>query len=547
MRYRALLLFFALLSIHSLSARERGDTLYSYLSEVMTNKAHYTEIKEQRIEETKKMLNTPNITHNQRYDINFTLYNEYKTFIADSAICYLKQNLELAKMMGDQNRIAETHLALTGIYSIAGLYVEALDELKEVNKDELASWLLPEYYGVNNHLYNFYHSLSDEYNSEYKEKEWLYRDSLLSVLDPQSHHYKIVYAEKLKDNGELNEAETILRELIEASQEQDHEKAVLAYALSMVYKNMGKREMQKRYLTLSAICDIENAIKENASCQVLANLLYEEGDITNAYRCIQSSLEDAIFCNSRLRTFEVTKILPIIDDAYQESILQKKRSLTIFLIAISILSLFLVAAVVYVYKQMRRIAGMQKELHSVNSRLKEINSQLQESNTKLSSMNSELTDANQLKETYISHFLDQCSSYITKLEKYQRMLNKRVVERKLDELARMLRSTDMIDEERRELYKNFDNTFLHLYPNFIRELNKLLVKEEHYDPSITELNSELRILALMRLGISDSSKIADFLNYSPTTIYNYRTRMRNRAISRDDFEAMVCRIGLISD
>ena len=218
------------------------------------------------------------------------------------------------------------------------------------------------------------------------------------------------------------------------------------------------------------------------------------------------------------------------------------------LIFICLLSLFLIACIVYVYLQLKKLSKARKSLHSANKQLHNLNIELSRHNDKFKSINSELHEANILKETYISHFLDICSVYINKLEKFQNSLNKRAMERNLDELYKMLKSKEMINNELKELYEMFDNIFLHLYPDFGEQCNELQIKEERIELKQNEmLTPELRIFALIRLGITDSSKIAGFLHYSPTTIYNYRTRARNKAAGqRDQFENMVMKIGVIS-
>lgn len=537
----------------SVFSEEQSDTTYSHFYKTLENRALYTAKKEEKIDGIKKLLATPNINDDQKYNIHAQLYNEYKTFVTDSAIYYLRQNLAIAIRNNDKLHIVESHIGLAGLYAIAGLYLEATTEMNKVDRQTLPAEMYINYYSTNNQVYKFYASLSDVYNTWYAEKASLYRDSLLNVLDPASNYYKIVYAEKLADSKKLSEAKILLKEMLTKSKEEDHERAVLAFALSNIYKKEGEIHERKKYLAISATCDIKNAIKENASLLAFASVLYDEGEISDAYKCIKVSMEDAMFCNAQLRTFEVSRIFPIIDTAYQDSILRQKRELTTFLIAISVLSLFLVIAVVYVYKQMKRVARIRKELYYANLKLKELNTDLQSTNerlskvnTKLSQVNSELSDANQLKETYISHFLDLCSTYISKLEKYRVSLNKKATEKKLEELYKILKSNDMVDKELKELYENFDNIFLHLYPNFIKDFNLLLVDDAQFDTNATELNTELRIFALIRLGITDSSKIANFLHYSANTIYNYRTRMRNKAaVPREDFEYLVRRIGII--
>ncbi|MDR1718473.1 MAG: DUF6377 domain-containing protein [Prevotella sp.] len=509
--------------------------------------------KEDGISEIKKMLKTPNITPEQRYDINLKLYNEYKTYISDSAIYYARENTAIAKKLNRPVWTYESQLDLVSLYIVAGMYIEAIDILKSINNKNLPDWLLIKYYDCYKQLYNYY-SNNNLYTRIYVEKSKLYRDSLLNVLDKKSNHYKIVYAEKLYDENKLTEARQILQELLNQTKSDTHEKAVLAYALANIYKKEGSIGLQKHYYAISAICDIKNAIKENASMQALASVLYETGEVERAYDCIKSSMEDAMFCNARLRTYEVSQIFPIIDSAYQENVNKQKSELQLFLILVSILSIFLIMAIIYVYRQMKRVARIRKELYHTNVKLNELNidlqstiNQLNDVNKELSDVNNELSEANQIKEAYIGHFLDLCSTYINKLEKYQNTLNKKAVEKKLDELYKILKSREMIDNELKELYENFDNIFLHLYPNFVEEFNSLLVRDGQFILKPNELlNVELRIFALIRLGITDSSKIASFLHYSANTIYSYRTRVRNKAaVPREEFESMVMKIGII--
>lgn len=546
MKKIVLVILFSIIGCNYLYSKTEGDSILHTLYKLMEEKDTYTLEKEGRISGIKRMLDTPNISEEQRYNINHHLYSEYKTYISDSAIYYAKENTFIAEKLNNSIWLYESSLDMVSLYIIAGMFIESTDILHSLNKEALPDWLLVKYYDCHKQLYKYY-SYNNLYTRIYAEKSNLYRDSLLSVLDKNSNHYKIVYAEKLDDENNLKEAENILLNLLSQSQSEDHEKAVIAYALANVYQKEGNVDLQKKYYAISAICDIKNVIKENASMQALASVLYETGDIEEAYRCIKSSMEDAMFCNARLRTYEVSKIFPIIDLAYQENVNKQKAELQLFLILVSILSFFLIIAVIYVYRQMKRVARIRKELYRTNVKLSELNQDLQSSNSQLNEVNKELSEANQIKETYIGHFLDLCSTYINKLEKYQNTLNKKAVEKKLDELYKMLKSKEMIENELKELYENFDSIFLHLYPDFVEEFNSLLSENERFVLKPNELlNVELRIFALIRLGITDSSKIANFLHYSANTIYSYRTRVRNKAaVPRDQFEKMVMKIGII--
>lgn len=534
-------------------AHTTSDTIYSTLYKLIEKKGIYVQQKKDKISRVKSMLAVPDISDSQRYDINHQLYDEYKTFISDSAIFYTEQNLKIARKRNDITRINESKLDLISLYIFSSMYIESKDSLKSIDKKTLPDWLLVKYYDCYKLLYSNY-SQNNPYTRSYKATSDLYRDSLLNILDKKSNHYKIVYAEKLYDQQKLNESKQMLQTMLNQTKTDTHEKAVLAYALANIYMKEGNTDLQKRYYAISAICDIKNAIKENASMQALATVLYETGDIERAYDCIRSSMEDAMFSNARFRAYEASQIFPIIDLAYKEKINGKNSELRSYLMLACILSFFLVLAIVYTYRQMKRVARIRKELYRTNVKLNELNDELQETNSQLhivnkelSEANTNLSEANQIKEAYIGHFLDLCSTYINKLEKYQNTLNKKAVEKKLDELYKMLKSSDMINNELKELYENFDNIFLHLYPNFVEEFNSLLLDEEKFVLKPNELlNVELRIFALIRLGITDSSKIASFLHYSANTIYSYRTRVRNKAaVPRDDFENRVMKISSV--
>ncbi len=534
-------------------ARVPQDTLLDALYTFIANKEMYMSEKNRKIGEIKHMLETPHISPEQRYDIHLRLQDEYKTYLSDSAIHYIRENTQIALQLNDTYRIYESKLDLAALYITAGMYIESLEILKTICAAQLPVELQVKYYNGYKLLYNHY-SYTNPYTYIYTETSDLYRDSLLQVLDPASNHYQIVYAEKLEDAYQLKEARDILQPILDPLSQDTHEKAVVAYALANTYKKEGNIRLQKHYYALSAICDIKNAIKENASMRALASVLYETGEVDKAYECIKSSMEDAMFCNARFRTYEVSQIFPIIQTAYQEKADKQKSDLQFFLILVSILSAFLIAAVIYVYRQMKRVARIRTELSRANDNLSVLNhdlqstvDQLNQANQRLSEVNTELSEANQTKEAYIGHSLDLCSTYIDKLEKYQNTLHKKAIEKKFDELHKILRSRQMIDHELKELYDNFDHIFLHLYPNFVEEFNSLLLEEERFVLKSNELlNVELRIFALIHLGITDSSRIANFLHYSANTIYSYRTRVRNKvAVPREEFESMVMKIGVI--
>ena len=510
--------------------------------------------KEQRLSEIKNMLNMQDLTDNQRYMIYNKLYDEYRHYQVDSAIYYQELNLELAEKCNNLEYKYTALLNLSFSYWIKGRFLESMNMMGNLDRklfDSLPERMLVEYYESYERLYMYYASIEGAGPNEYYHQNSLYRDSLLQLVEPNTLKYNIVVSEKLRDEDKTEEAKKFLMKSFESILSENHDKAIVANILANIYKKEGNVEIQKKYYAISAICDIKNAVKENTSMMELALLLYDEGNIDKAYKCIKYSMDDAVFCNAYFRTYELSKIFPIIDSAYQEKTANQKAELQKYLLLVSVLSVFLIFAMISVYRQMKRIARIRKELHQTNVKLNILNTDLQQSNTKLQELNSQLstinqklTETNRVKEAYLGKFIDLCSNYIEKLDNYRRSLNKIANSGKMDDLLKSLKSTQFIENELSDFYTNFDETFLRIYPTFITDFNALFTEEEKQVPKQGELlNTELRIFALIRLGIQDSAQIAVFLRYSITTIYTYRSKLKNKSLYTENFEERIMKIG----
>lgn len=264
---------------------------------------------------------------------------------------------------------------------------------------------------------------------------------------------------------------------------------------------------------------MKSAVREYISLRKLAVLLYQEGDIDRAYSYLKLCMDDAVFCNARLRILEILQIFPLINDTYQQKAEKQQEQMKWALISISLLSIFLLIAIFYVYKQMKRVAAARHEVIDANKRLKELNEELHRYNLQLKEANHIIAENSYLKEEYIGRYMDQCSVYLEKMDNYRRSLGKIAATGKVDELYKNIKSSKFIEEELKEFYANFDNTFLQLFPTFVEDFNTLLAEGEQIYPKANErMSTELRIFALIRLGITDSVKIAQFLRYSVTTI-----------------------------
>ena len=510
------------------------DSLLLRLGKVMDNKEYYVKNREQNIQQLKLTLDAKHLTAERRYDIHLKLYEKYKKFRSDSAVVYILKNLEIANDIGRKDMKQESTIHLAWLYSTLGMNIEARDLLENFDRKDLPKRLSADYYEACNDFYSRYGQSTD--NPVYYKKSEQYRDSLLSVLDPQSLQYRITYSAKLLYS--YQDVEQMLKDLLSETTDEDPERGLIAYFLGFFYQMKDDRALSKKYYMISAISDIENCIKDNASLRALALIYYESEDIDKAYKFMQSAIDDAIFCNARYRAVEISSSYPIINASYRAKEKNQKDNLQLSLIIISILSLFLIAGIVYIYSQMKRLSFIREELSNTNQKLSELNQDLLV-------VNNRLQESNHIKEEYIAHFFDLCSTYINKMENHRKILNKHASNKHWDELFEILRSTTLIETELEELYKNFDAIFVSLYPSFVEEFNALQAKEERIILKPGELlNTELRIFALIRLGITDSVKIAGFLRYSISTIYNYRVKARNNAtVSRDVFENKVMEIG----
>ncbi|MRX68456.1 hypothetical protein GJU42_10840 [Flavobacterium resistens] len=537
-----LLLFCALLLSFPIFALDSEDIILDKLNDALKNKQHYVELKEERILNFKR-IKSESLTPEQEYSYNKTLYLEYQKFNSDSAIRYVKKNIKIGEELQDKNLLNLAQLELVTLYSSSGKYRESEAILKSINKNKLALSLLPNYYIAYREF--FEHYAANSYNDEYRQQIGKYRDSLLLVLKPNTLDYKITKLTQDLFHKKYINTQKKLENLLKTTTEDNPQYAIITYLLGKINEATHNLELRKKYYALSATADLKNANKDNASLQELASVFYEIGDVDMAYKLTQSAIEDALYCNVQFRTLLMSEVYSIINTVYLEKEAKRKTELQFYLMCISLLSVFLIVAIIYVYKQMKKVSRIRGELYETSQKLAELNKDITQTNEQLKETNSQLSESNHVKEEYIAHFFSLCSTYINKLENYRIILNKKATAKQFDEIYKILKSTTLVDNELEELYKNFDIIFLNLYPTFVKDFNTLLIPEEQIVLKQGELlNTELRIFALIRLGITDSVKIAAFLRYSLSTIYNYRTRARNKAaVSRNDFEEMVAKIG----
>lgn len=528
-------IFILLFVCHYLNAKNTTFPTLEDLDKVVANQQIYTNARLRMLDSLKSDLRKADDLH-KKYAIEKELFAGYQSFVVDSALLYAQKKLSLAQRLNDAEELSYSYLDVASMLIKGGNYKEANEVLQRLNVRNASSNLRNYYYTVNQDLYTTLQTVSLTANERklYNEKSSLYKDSILSLkLDPSVW----VVTDRMMDKHRYKDALQILLKEYPTLNVDDRRMAYVAYSISDIYRLMGNREKEKQYLIVSAIADIKSAVKEYISLRRLATLLYEDGDIERSYLYMKRALEDAIYCNARLRVFEVSDIMPIINKAYEDKTQREKHVTLLALVSISVLSLMLIGLVFLLRRQMKKLSITQRALRDKNAELYKLNDVLSKTNDALSESNDSLSEASRIKDMYIAQFMTECSTYIDKMELYRKQLRKVATTGSKAELLDILKSPTFIEKEVDAFFATFDATFLSLFPNFVHDFNQLLLPESQVvNKKDKRLNTELRICALIRLGISDNERLAAFLRCSKATIYSYRSRTRLKSLQPDLFE-----------
>ncbi len=523
----------------SIQAQTKLDSLLQVLDQVVEQRHTYAEQKEKALEGLKNQLQAAGSLE-QQFQILGKEFDEYSSYQTDSAYAVVAQRMAVAHQLDTPQVLAEAYMNLAEVYRTTGLYKETLEVLEQVSHKGWSSYDLAYYYHLHHSLYMLMadYAVLDADKKEYNRLLFDYKDSLLQVLEPQSLSYALVESSYYTMQGEFQEA---LDKAQAAYEEYGGDSPLINFTLAEIYHYLGDRQQEKTFLAASAIGDLKNSVKEYLSLHRLATLLYEDGDLDRAYNYMRCALEDAVFSNSRLRTLEVSKMLPYINKAYEAKMEQERDRLIISLSVTTILFFILFFTLYYIYKQVRQLS-LSKE------KQRQMNAMLQASNQALTAVNDRLTEADHVKEEYISYLFSMCSNYISKLEDFRLHVKRNLQTNRVKQLEKMVDTSNLVADELKEFFASFDAIFLKIYPSFVEEFNELMTDEGKITPKKGDLlTPELRIFALVRLGISDSVKIAEFLHYSPQTIYNYRLKIRNKAkCSKEEFLERISEIGALN-
>lgn len=531
--HRLILLLYFILAFSTLRGAE-VDSLLIILDDAIDQRLAYRQIKEKRIDSIKLLLSGQQNVR-ERYEIQSLLISEYQSFNCDSALAYIDRNLTIANRLDDLSWLAESKLRQSFVLSMSGFFTQALSVFREIDYDSLPHHLkvLYAWSYIRYHENLIKYTDFEPYDRQHEDEIKVCRNKLMMLLDENSDTYLKERAFRLQGEGQLSESAEIQRALFEKVKKSTHSYAMAAMGLATVYHEMGQENRAREYLVLAAITDVNLAIKENESLLRLAIDLHDQGDVDRAYNYIQAALDDANFYNSRFRNAVIARIQPIIETTYLAKIADQQKNLRMYAVLVSFFAIVLVLTLYFLYRQIRTVSQAKKKLNFTNQQLLSVNQRLDE--------------ANLIRERYIGYYINQCAIYLDKLFDFRKTVERKFKSGQLDDLRNLVSGSANQEDDARELYRDFDHAFLEVYPDFVVQLNALLKEEARYDLKKDQLNTELRIFALMRLGISDVSQIASFLRYSVQTIYNYRSKVRQKAVIDPDlFEEKVKKMGSIS-
>lgn len=543
-----ILCFSALTS--SFAQNKNIKDLYEQLDQAIEQSQYYINQKESRITKIKKQSRQGH-TPPQLLTAYYKLYEEYQTYKSDSSIYYIHQAIDLAKRNNMKSDITKLRSLLALQYSTSGAFTEALHVLQSIDKKTLNNSNKKDYYIAFYHVYGelgFTNiNIDTELSQEFYSKQDCYRDTLFSILSPNSEDYLMRKEVLLTSQNKLKEALKINDIRLSKCKKGSHEYGIVAYYRYLIYRSLKDEDMVKYWLLQSAICDVKCAINDQASLWILAEILSKEKDVERSYKYINFSWNATKRFCTRIRSWQISPVLGTIDHNYQAELKKANHRLIFALICVSLLVIALALLTFYVNKQKSYLSNARNELKKTNTQLEELNNKLSFTNGMLKASNDKLNESNGVKEEYIGQFLGACSHYIDKLDKMRLNVNKMVKNKQYNELYSMTKSSEVKEQELEELYANFDKVFLNLFPNFVEDLNGLLKEEcQIHLSSPNKLSAIVRVFALIRLGIDDSTKIAEFLHYAVNTIYNYRAKLRNGALNdRNEFEKKVRELGTL--
>ena len=542
-----ILLFF---SVNVYSDNEELEQLLIKLDSILSCSDKYVAEKETKIEELRKRQSSV-MKPEEKLWLNKMFYDEFYVYNADSAMIYVNDNIDISRELGRKDWEQEWLLNKVFLLSATGLLGDAEDVIKSIDINNLNKDLMFQYYDSKIYLYSHlgqYIGSNQELAYAYYKREAELKFEAQKYINSAHPSYHSFYASLYKDYPRGEEGDSIkeqLKQIVDNSPLNTRYDAINSYVLSVMYNNEGDEYNYMKYLIYSAMADIRICNRDIASLEELSNILYNHSDIDRGYTYIGYCLKSALLYPNRVRVVNISSIMDKLRYAYQKRNIEQENKLRTSLSTVSIMFVVLLVSIFFIYFQNRKLVKSRRnldesnrllsqhlhELSEAQQMLADVNNELSDVNEKLKISNNQLQESNYVKEEYIGYVFSICSSYISKLDEYRKNIGRKLKAGQIDDIKLLTSSTTMVQNELKEFYHSFDAIFLHVYPDFVEDFNSLLRPEERIVLKEGELlNTELRIYALVRLGISDSVKIAEFLHCSPQTVYNNRLKTRNKAV-----------------
>ncbi|MEN0054584.1 MAG: DUF6377 domain-containing protein [Mucilaginibacter sp.] len=518
---------------HSVAtASSKTDSLLNELKHELTLQKVYDDKKEFHIIQLKSALSLePASNPAARYELCNKIYEEYKTYQFDSAYVYVNKMAPLADELHEVGKQNSCKIKLSFILLSAGMFKEAFDSFNGINVRLLDTDSKIEYYSLKARAHSDLADYDDnvfysKYNNGLSIK---YLDSAITLLKPNSFEWMRLQGDRQVRIGDLKSPSVYYTQLFYKYPLTNHQRAMVATALSSFYPKSTQVEEKMNLLIIGAINDIRSSTKETLASFALGDLLYHNGNIADAYIFVDHAMRDAEYYGARLRKIKIAAVLPVVAAQKLVLIEKEKNQFLIYLLSITAVSILVLMVAFIIFNQLKRLKAKEKII--------------EEKNQQLEAINGKLVENTQIKEEYIGYFFNVISGYILKLEKLKRNIDRKLLAKKHDDIQVAINEIN-IKKERELLFNTFDHIFLKIFPNFITAFNSLFKQEDQIWPKDNEvLNTDLRIFALIRMGVTDNETIANILEYSVNTIYVYKMRIKAKAlISGEQFDQKIMAI-----
>lgn len=538
------LFFLFLLGYGSVFAQE-AEVLRE-LKETLQQAPHYDAVKLEKIDSLRNKLKQAGEEDlGIRYQLNEQLFQEYKVFKQDSAFAYGLKTKELARQLDSIPLIASAVVNLADVSVSAGMYKEALDFLNNIDPEKIPANIRSLYYGLLGRCYSEMAEYSNlpYFSSEYNELASKYRQSALDLTEDGTFFHSFLKAFIEYRQGRIKKAIADFNRLLQ-QQLGLREEALVHYILGDLYDELGQKNEALQHFAKASIADVKTSTKETLAIIRLSELLFEKGETKYASAFIQKANQDAAFYGAQHRKIQVGAILPLIEEKVVQKIEKQRQRLYWQAITVSLLLLFVLGLAVVIYLQVRHLKRARKtilqahhNLQDFNEQLSAVNEEIKTKNLQLKQVNDQLLEANTIKEEYIGFFFTHDADIFEKFREFKNKIQKDVDSGDLEKLKYRLGNYDL-KKEKEKLLRNFDEAFIRLFPNFIEEFNSLLKEEEQIKLKKNQiLNKELRIFALIRLGIRHNEIIAQILGYSVNSIYAYKSKIRKMSrLDKKEFD-----------